>query len=157
MQWHVMYMICIHWLLLIFLSLRVFDEFFPNVFSQLQAHGFLIHIVFLRKYHKTHCHLRLKFPTFTHDRNDLKLWKKALNFKRGRSSKLSNADEVIPGPPFMATSCHMIRTADQWNQTSVFPLGAGWQSCGDTAYSGISFSHNVSYYHQNKGTGYQSV
>lgn len=62
MQWHVMYMICIHWLLLIFLSLRVFDEFFPNVYSQLQAHGFLIHIVFLRKYHKTHCHLEIEIP-----------------------------------------------------------------------------------------------
>lgn len=92
-----------------FLSLRVFDEFFPNVYSQLQAHGFLIHTMFLRKNPKTHCHLRLKFPTFTHDRSDLKLWKKALNFKGGRSSKLSNADEAIPGPPFMATSCHMIR------------------------------------------------
>lgn len=83
--------------------------------------------------------------------------KKALNCKRERSSKLSNADEVIPGPPFMATSCHMIRTGDQWSQTHVFPLGAGRQSCGDTAYSGISFSHNVLYYHQNKVTGYQSV
>lgn len=153
----------------------MFDEFFPNVYSQLHAHSFLIHnivdavVLFLRKYHKTHCHLRLKFPTFTHDRNDLKLMefhkrhihlkkrKKALNFERGGSSKLSKADEVIPGPPFMASSCHMIRTADQWNQTHMFPLGAGRQSCGDTAYSGISFSHNVSYYHQNKVTGYQSV
>lgn len=115
----------------------MFDEFFPNVYSQLHAHSFLIHnivdavVLFLRKYHKTHCHLRLKFPTFTHDRNDLELMefhkrhihlkkrKKALNFERGGSSKLSKADEVIPGPPFMATSCHMIRTADQWNQTHV--------------------------------------
>lgn len=79
------------------------------------------------------CHVHLKSPAYIWGVNccvtawwhfmEGVSWCKIQEFQaqKAMSSKFSRTDEVIPGSPVMATSCHMIRTANL--KTQVCPIG----------------------------------